>query len=146
MTFVDNTITLEKVTGADAQIRALYDILIKRTYNISNRTLPSIEEHIKFAQNHPYRTWYLVKDDSDYIGSAYLMKNNCVGINLIKNFELFPNIVNKILKKHKPLKEVKSVRPSYFYINIAPENKQIEAQLMKLNAQKIQSTFILTPT
>ena len=146
MTFIDNTITLEKVTGADDQIRALYDILIKRTYNISNRTLPSIEEHIKFAQNHPYRTWYLVKDDSDYIGSAYLMKNNCVGINLIKNFELFPNIVNKILKKHKPLKEVKSVRPSYFYINIAPENKQIEAQLMKLNAQKIQSTFILTPT
>ncbi len=146
MTFIDNTITLEKVTGANDQIRALYDILIKRTYNISNRTLPSIEEHIKFAQNHPYRTWYLVKDESDYIGSAYLMKNNCVGINLIKNFELFPNIVNKILKKHKPLKEVKSVRPSYFYINIAPENKQIEAQLMKLNAQKIQSTFILTPT
>jgi len=146
MTFIDNTITLEKVTGADDQIRALYDILIRRTYNISNKTLPSIEEHIKFTQNHPYRTWYLVKDDSDYIGSAYLMKNNCVGINLIKNFELFPNIVNKILKKHKPLKEVKSVRPSYFYINIAPENEQIEAQLMKLNAQKIQSTFILTPT
>jgi len=146
MTFIDNTITLEKVTGADDQIRALYDILIRRTYNISNKTMPSIEEHIKFTQNHPYRTWYLVKDDSDYIGSAYLMKNNCVGINLIKNFELFPNIVNKILKKHKPLKEVKSVRPSYFYINIAPENEQIEAQLMKLNAQKIQSTFILTPT
>jgi hypothetical protein len=146
MTFIDNTITLEKVTGTDDQIRALYDILIKRTYNISNTTLPSIEEHTKFAQNHPYRTWYLVKDDSDYIGSAYLMKNNCVGINLITNFDLFPNVVNKILKKHKPLKEVKSVRPSYFYINIAPENEQIEAQLMKLNAQKIQSTFILTPT
>jgi hypothetical protein len=146
MTFIDKTITLEKVTGTDDQIRALYDILIKRTYNISNRTLPSIEEHIKFAQNHPYRTWYLVKDDSNYIGSAYLMKNNCVGINLITNFDLFPNIVNKILKKHKPLKEVKSLRPSYFYINIAPENEQIEAQLMKLNAQKIQSTFILTPT
>jgi hypothetical protein len=146
MTFIDKTITLEKVTGTDDQIRALYDILIKRTYNISNRTLPSIEEHIKFAQNHPYRTWYLVKDDSNYIGSAYLMKNKCVGINLITNFDLFPNIVNKILKKHKPLKEVKSLRPSYFYINIAPENEQIEAQLMKLNAQKIQSTFILTPT
>jgi len=146
MTFIDNTITLEKVTGANDQIRALYDILIKRTYNISNRTLPSIEEHIKFAQNHPYRTWYLVKDDSDYIGSAYLMKNNCVGINLITNFDLFPNIMNQILKKHKPLKEVKSVRPSYFYINIAPENEQIEAQLIKLHAKKIQSTFILTQT
>jgi hypothetical protein len=47
MNIIDSTITLEKVTGADDQIQALYDILIKRTYNISNRTLPSIEEHIK---------------------------------------------------------------------------------------------------
>ena len=146
MTLIDNTITLEKVTGTDDQIRALYDILIKRTYNISNTTSTSIEEHIKFAQNHPYRIWYLVKANSDYIGSAYLMENNCVGINLITNFELFPIIVNKILKKHKPLEEIKSVRPPYFYINIAPENKQIEAQLIKLDAQKIQSTFVLTST
>lgn len=146
MSITDNTITLEKVTGTDDQIRILYDVLIKRAYNISNTTLPSIEEHIKFVQNHPYRTWYLVKDDSDYIGTAYLLKNNCVGINLITNFDLFLNIVDKILKKHKPLKEIKSVRPSYFYINIAPENEQIKAQLMKLNAQKIQSTYILTTT
>ena len=146
MTLIDNTITLEKVTGTDDQIRALYDILIKRTYNISNTTSTTIEEHIKFTQNHPYRIWYLVKANSDYIGSAYLMENNCVGINLITNFELFPIIVNKILKKHKPLEEIKSVRPPYFYINIAPENKQIEAQLIKLDAQKIQSTFILTST
>ena len=146
MTIIDNAITLEKVTGTDDQIRALYDILMKRTYNISNTTSPSIGEHIKFARNHPYRIWYLVKANADYIGSAYLMENNCVGINLITNFELFPIIVNKILKKHKPLEEIKSVRPPYFYIHIAPENKQIEAQLIKLDAQKIQSTFILTPT
>jgi hypothetical protein len=99
MTLIDNAITLEKVTGTDDQIRALYDILIKRTYNISNTTSPSIGEHIKFAQNHPYRIWYLLKANSDYIGSAYLMENNCVGINLITNFELFPIVVNKILKK-----------------------------------------------
>ncbi len=146
MTLIDNSITLEKVIGTDDQIQALYNILIKRNYNISNTTLPSIEEHIKFAQNHPYRIWYLVKTNSDHIGSAYLMENNCVGINLITNFELFPIIVNKILKKHKPLEEIKSVRPPYFYINIAPENRQIETQLIKLNAQKLQSTFILTPT
>jgi hypothetical protein len=73
------------------------------------------------------------------------MENNCVGINLITNFDLFPNIVKTILKKHKPLKEIKSVRPPYFYINIAPDNEEGEAQLMKLHAQKIQSTFILTP-
>jgi len=146
MTLIDSTVTLEKVTVTDDQIRALYDILIKRTHNISATTSPSIEEHIKFVQNHPYRIWYLVKVNSDYIGSAYLMENNCVGINLIRNYDLFPNIVKTILKKHKPLKEIKSVRPPYFYINIAPDNEEVETQLMKLQAQKIQSTFILTST
>ncbi len=143
---MDNAITLVKITGTEDQILALYDILIKRTHNISNTTAPTIEEHKKFAQNNPYRIWYLVKANSDYIGTAYLMENNCVGINLITNFDLFPTIVNRILKKHKPLNEIKSVRPPYFYINISPENEQVEAQLVKLNAQKIQSTFILTPT
>ena len=59
---------------------------------------------------------------------------------------MFPIIVYKILKKHKPLEEIKSIRPPYFYINIHPENKNIEAQLIKLNAQKIQTTFVLTLT
>ena len=146
MTIIDNKITLQKVTGTDDEIRALYDILIKRTHNISNTKSPSLEEHLEFVQNHPYRIWYLVKYNSDYIGSAYLMENNCVGINIITNYELFPIVVNKILKKHKPLEEIKSIRPPYFYINIHPENKNIEAQLIKLNAQKIQTTFVLTLT
>lgn len=145
-TLIDSPVNLEKVTGTEDQIRALYDILIKRTHNISNTTSPSIEEHIKFVQNHPYRIWYLVKTNSDYIGSVYLMENNCVGINLIRNIDLFQNIVKTILEKHKPLKEIKSVRPSYFYINITPDNEEIQTQLMKLHAQKIQSTFIITST
>ena len=73
------------------------------------------------------------------------MKNNCIGINLISDIHLFPTVVKLILKTHKPLKEIKSVRPSYFYINIAPDNIEIEDQLAKINAPKIQSTFILSP-
>lgn len=138
--------TLEKITGTGNQIRALYKILVKRTHNISNTSPPSLNEHIKFVNNHPYRIWYLVKVNSDYLGSVYLMKNNCVGINLITNFDLFPNIVETILKKHKPLREIKSVRPPYFYINIAPDNEKVEAQLVKINAKKLQSTFTLTLT
>jgi hypothetical protein len=143
MELENGAVTLEEVTGTDEQIRMLYDILIKRTHNISNTVYPSLDEHIEFVKNHPYRIWYLVKANAQCIGSAYLMENNCVGINLIMNVDLFPSVVNKILEKHKPLREIKSVRPSYFYINIAPDNKEVETQLVKLNAQKIQSTFIL---
>ena len=140
----ENAFALEKFTGKDCQIQALYEIIIERTHNISNTTPPSIKEHIKFTLNHPYRIWYLVKVGFNYVGSAYLMENNCVGINLIDNFDLFPNVVEEILKKHKPLKEIKSVRPPYFYINIAPGNRKIKSQLRKLQARKIQSTFILS--
>lgn len=146
MTLTESKVTLEKITGTDKQIRVLYNTLIKRVYNISNTALPSFQEHIKFVQNHPYRVWYLVKVNSNYIGSAYLMENNCVGINLITDVNWFASIVETILKKHKPLREIKSVRPSCFYINIAPDNKEIEAQLVRINAQKIQSTFTLTST
>jgi hypothetical protein len=139
-----NKITLEKIIGTDNQIRELYNILIKRNHNISNKSSTSLKEHIKFVKNHPYRSWYLIKTNSDYIGSAYLAKNNCVGINLVMNFDLFPIILKSLLKKYRPLREIKSVRPSYFYINIAPSNKEIEAELVKLNAPKIQSSFILT--
>jgi hypothetical protein len=146
MVLTNNTLTLEKVTGTDDQIRALYDILVRRTHNISNTILPSIEEHTRFVQKHPYRIWYLVKADSDCIGSAYLLENNCVGINLITTSDLLPFILKTIQKKHKPLKEIKSVRPPYFYVNVASDNKEFEAQLVKLHARKIQSTFILSST
>lgn len=146
MALIDGVVNLEKVTGTQGQILALYEILNNRTHNISNTTSPSIKEHIKFVRNHPYRFWYLAKVNSDCIGSVYLMENNCVGVNLVKNTDLFPNVLNIILKNHKPLKEIKSVRPPYFYINIAPDNEEIRNQLIKLNAQEIQSTFILVST
>jgi len=143
---IESKLTFEKVIRTNAQIEALYELLKRRNYNISNINCPALNEHIEFVRNHPYRAWYLVKINFDYIGTAYLLKNNCIGINLVSDFDAFPSVVQLILEKHKPLKEIKSVRPSFFYINIAPDNKAVEYQLAKLNAQKIQSTFILIPT
>jgi hypothetical protein len=72
------------------------------------------------------------------------MENNCIGINIINNTNLFSSVVNEVLRRHKPLGEIKSVRPPYFYVNISPENKEAEEQLLCINAKKIQSTFSLT--
>ena len=138
-----NKITLEKVIGDESQIKVLYQLLKNRKYNISNTSLPTINSHSKFVKNHPYRAWYLIKSNENYIGSTYVMESNCIGISLASDFSNFPKIVELISKKHKPLKEIKSVRPSNFYINIAPNNKEIESQLNKLGAKKIQSSFSL---
>ena len=145
MNLIESTVTLEKIIGTDVQIETLFDLLNRRVHNISNKVYPQLAEHIEFVRNHPYRVWYLVKINVNCIGAAYIMKNNCIGINLISDIHLFPTLVKLILKTHKPLKEIKSVRPSYFYINIASDNIEIEDQLAKINAPKIQSTFILSP-
>ena len=136
-------ITLEKVIGDESQIKVLFQLLKNRKHNISNTSLPTINSHIKFVKNHPYRAWYLIKSNGNYIGTTYVMENNCIGISLILDVSNFPKIIELISKKHKPLKEIKSVRPSNFYINIVPNNKRIESQLNKLGAKKIQSTYSL---
>jgi hypothetical protein len=136
-------ITLEKIIGDENQIKVLYQLLKNRKHNISNTSLPTIISHIKFVKNHPYRAWYLIKSNGNYIGSTYVHESNCIGISLVSDFSNFPIIVELISKKNKPLKEIKSVRPSNFYINIAPNNKKIESQLNKMGANKIQSTYSL---
>ena len=136
-------ITLEKIIGHENQIKVLFQLLKNREHNISNTSLPTINSHIKFVKNHPYRAWYLIKLNGIYIGSVYVMESNCIGISLIYDVSNFSQIVEIISKKHKPLKEIKSVRPSNFYINIAPNNKKIESQLNKLGAKKIQLTYSL---
>jgi len=136
-------IILEKIIGDESQIKILYQLLKNREHNISNVSLTDFNSHIKFVKKHPYRAWYLIKLNGKYIGSTYIMESNCIGISLISDVLNFPKIVELVSRKHKPLKEIKSVRPPGFYINIAPNNKKIEMQLKKLGAKKIQLTYSL---
>jgi hypothetical protein len=91
---------------------------------------------------HPYRTWYLIKVNDSYVGSAYLLKNNCLGIYINSDEDLvFPATINFIKKKFSPLPEIKSVRPNFFYINISPENIKLITVINKNGLPIIQQTF-----
>ncbi|MBE3024360.1 hypothetical protein [Janthinobacterium sp. GW458P] len=137
------TIKLEKIIGSEKQIEILFQLLKNREHNISNVSIPTFDQHIKFVKNHPYRAWYLIKVDGLYVGSSYVMESNCLGISLLNDASILPQVIDMIYKKHKPLKEIKSIRPPHFYINIAPENRIIESQLNRIGAIKIQSTYSL---
>ncbi len=143
MSIAKRKLILERVIGSKSQIAVLFQILKRRTHNISNTVLPSVSEHREFVCNHPYRAWYIIKLDSGYIGTTYVMANNCVSVSLISDIEFTRDILIAILKRHKPLKEIKSVRPGFFYINISPDNFEMEKQLKISRFQKIQSTFAL---
>ena len=136
-------VIFEKVVGNKKQIFILFQFLENREHNISNIKLPTYNSHIKFVKNHPYRAWFLIKSKEIYIGSIYVMDSNCISIFLIDYSLCLSQIIEKICKKYKPLKEIKSVRPANFYINIATNNTKFESQMNKIGAIKIQSTYSL---
>lgn len=143
---LNRIIKLEKISGNKSQSKILYDLLKSRIHNISHISLPTFEKHINFVKNHPYRFWYLVKIDKVYVGTVYIMDTNCIGISLPFDCSALPEVLGLIFNKHKPLKEKKSVRPGFFYINISPENKSMESELIKINARKVQMTYLLDLT
>lgn len=140
-------IAFEKVTGNHKQIKCLYDLLKARKHNISHHVNPSLKQHSDFVSNHPYRAWYLIKEDNTYIGSVYLLKNNSIGFSCIENkYSAVKKAIKFIHSKHKPLKEIKSLRPSYFYINIPITNMKLIKCLDASNARRIQMTYALSFT
>lgn len=121
-----------------------FDILNTRKYNISHLNQIDFLEHEEFFQNHPYRNWYLIKFESDYIGTLYLSNENIIGINFIKyNKTFLKKTINFVLDEHEPLPPIKSIRSDSFLINVHPENSKLSSFLVENGATHIQSTYKL---
>ena len=137
----DNLI-FEKIKLSEMHISALYNLLKNRLYNISNKNIVEYHDHVQFVINNPYKIWYLISLNQKYVGSVYIKKNNSIGVDLKKGYtKYFSQVINFIVKKHKPLKEIKSVRPPYFYINISPKNNLLIKEIVKINFSHIQNTY-----
>ena len=133
-----------RVKDKEEHITALYDLLKTRIFNISNTQLPSPEEHKNFVINNPYRAWYLIEKNKSFIGSVYLLKNNCVGIYVsIQEDEVVRKVINWIHKYKKPLPEIKSIRAPYFHVNLSPDNFVLAAILQDMHYKPVQVTWSL---
>jgi hypothetical protein len=138
---------LVRVKKNDAHIKALYKLLKNRKFNISNQNFPTFREHKLFVLNNPYRAWYLIEVNDLFVGSMYLLKDNCIGINVEEqNKYLIEKVIEWVLENKKPLPGIKSVRASHFHINIAPNNKIFLSVLRKIGATPIQLTYSLKNT
>ena len=100
-------------------------------------------EHKLFVINHPYRAWYLIEVDKLFVYSIYLLKDNCIGVHVIDQDEsIIKKSIEWVLKNKKPLQEIKSVRASYFHINLPPNNIIFTKIIESMGATSIQSTFL----
>ena len=128
----------------DHHIRILYILLSKRIYNISHFKLPNYSEHKKFVINAPYRIWYLIKKNKEFIGSVYITNENVISINGAKiDIDDYEKILKKVLSNHDPLKPIKSVRNANFLINVNPSNKLLIEFMKKKGMEHIQSSFLI---
>ena len=125
-------------------VRILFVILAKKKFNISHICLPTYHQHKKFVENHPYRFWYLIKNEQKYIGAIYVTFENVIGINtIISSKELYINAIKALINSHKPLEEIKSVRNKFFVINVNPKNKILIEAINIIGLCHIQNTYIV---
>jgi hypothetical protein len=140
----NSAFSLIPIKSDKEHIEILYNLLKKRTHNISHDKLPSFEEHKSFVLNHPYRKWFLVKSNDIYLGSIYVLDNNCIGINMdTDNIDIIKKSIHWILTEIKPLPDIKSIRNKNFHININPNDKKMANLLNDLNADLIEHTYII---
>lgn len=133
-------ITFKEVSNEDADL--LFELLKKRSHKISHDHLPTIDEHLLFVKSKPYLYWAIVMEDQAPVGTYYIQSDNSIGLNLLKPEKpLVYKILCQIQANFKPLKEVKSKVPSYFYVNVSYSNKQLERVLFELDAVPIQTSY-----
>lgn len=134
----------QKITGNEEQIYILYQLLKCKKHNISHTDLPIYEEHRNFVLKHPYRVWYLIKCNSEDIGSVYLQKDNSIGLFLLKpSDDAVKKVLRFILNNYKPLTPRKSIRSKDFFINVAPNNKELANALEQCSSRIIQVSYAI---
>ena len=138
-------IKFEKILPTDEQIDLLFRLLVERSHVISRNTDVSFEEHRAFVLSHPYRDWFLVKFEGDFIGSIYISNENTVGINISnsENEAVVGAIVGFVKGHYQPLDAIPSVRAAVFSVNVPPTNTGLVTTLSNLGATLAQHTFFL---
>ena len=138
MTKNELPIKLKPVSKSD--YRFLYDLLMERNprANISQKKMPTYNEHVSFVSAKPYSKWYVILYRVNKAGSIYLTSQNEIGIFIKKSFQnkQIGNIALRKLIKKNPKKR--------YLANVNPKNKK-SIRFFKNNGFKlIQYTFELS--
>ena len=133
----NHKIELTQVKKSDAHF--LYEMLKDRDpiVNISHKSMPSYENHVKFVMSKPYSKWYIIKYNGQKVGSVYLSKQNEVGLFIKKECQ-------KLGLGNKALQNLIKLNPrDRFLANCNPKNLKSKKFFEKNNFKLIQHTYEL---
>jgi len=134
---LEEVMPVELKNVLEKDYRFLYDMLKERDpiVNISHKQMPTYKEHKQFVRFKPYSKWYIVYCEGKKVGSAYLSKQNEIGIFLKKGRQNrgIGNVVLQLIMKKNP-------RPRYL-ANINPKNNRSIKFFKKNGFNLIQYTY-----
>jgi hypothetical protein len=130
----------------------LYELLQAREQehdvNISHSTCPTWEQHCDFVISKPYRLWYLIEVDGVRLGYISATDRNEIGIVLLvqaRGIGIGTAAVRYLMREHRPLPAVPSVRSGHWLANINPNNTRSIAMFHNLGFRMIQNTYAREP-
>lgn len=131
-------LTLVSVAREKQAASLLYELLKERTddVNISHAKLPSFKEHKRFVAAYPYRAWYLIKVDEDYVGSIYLSMQNEIGVFILQRHQgrgYGSTAIGALIDTHPNRR---------FLANINPRNKRSAKMFSRLGFTLLQHTYV----
>jgi RimJ/RimL family protein N-acetyltransferase len=126
----------------------LYALLAERPVvsRISHAQMPSIDEHASFVRSVPYRWWYLIQVDDQYVGDIHVTELNEIGLFVFKRFHrkgIATRALKLFMEKHKPLPAIPAKRVCRWQANIAPGNKAGKSFFKKHGFRTVQRTMAL---
>lgn len=128
-------VTLKSVTKLDLPF--LYELLKQRkpNVNISHKKMPTYDQHVRFVMSKPYSKWYIIKFNDQRVGSAYLTRQNEIGIFILNNMSGIGigTIALKTLMEKNP-------RGRYL-ANVNPKNKKSIKFFRQHGFNLIQHTY-----
>ena len=110
-------IQFRQVEIEDAEF--LLEILAEREghVNISHKSTPSWEEHVKFIESKPYVHWDIIFYDNEKIGNIYLTDREEIGIFILKKFQskgYGSMALNEFLKKTGKKRFLANINPTNY--------------------------------
>jgi Acetyltransferases, including N-acetylases of ribosomal proteins len=110
-------IQFKQVEKGDAEF--LLELLTEREghVNISHKSTPSWEEHVKFIESKPYAHWDLIFCDNEKIGNIYLTDRDEIGIFILKKFQskgYGSMALNEFLKKTGKKRFLANINPTNY--------------------------------
>ncbi|MBT6536259.1 MAG: hypothetical protein HOK98_08740 [Rhodospirillaceae bacterium] len=143
---IDEHLSLAEVEASDHHIAVLFEILGKRRghHRISHGAAPGFEAHRDFVHTHPYRHWFLVSYDGEFIGTIYLTKENVLGV-FVDDTQLahLGRVIVYVIQAFDPLPAIPSIRNAKYTINLSPENTAYAGVIEELGGRLIQQSYVL---